>query len=131
MSGITKQAILVISRLQEQSPRGPICVTENYITVLEDLLTAYQAQAVIINKVKDTIEELKALVAKVPTTIELQTEVTEEVECPECGEEHEVEVSIDQEVPVPQLNNLWADLEKAISDLDYYLLAQELKSAKQ
>ncbi|WP_299035166.1 hypothetical protein, partial [uncultured Anaerococcus sp.] len=89
------------------------------------------AQAVIINKVKDTIEELKALVAKVPTTIELQTEVTEEAECPECGREHEVEVSVDQEVTVPQLNNLWADLEKAISDLDYYLLAQELKSAKQ
>lgn len=100
-------------------------------TKVINALQQAQAQAVIINKVKDTIEELKALVAKVPTTIELQTEVTEEVECPECGEEHEVEVSVDQEVPVPQLNSLWADLEKAISDLDYYLLAQELKSAKQ
>ena len=100
-------------------------------TKVINALQQAQAQAVIINKVKDTIEELKALVAKVPTTIELQTEVTEEVECPECGEEHEVEVSVDQEVPVPQLNNLWADLEKAISDLDYYILAQELRSTKQ
>lgn len=135
MSKVTAKALGVITYLQEQyihnTVDGPIYIPKEYITTLEDLLIAYQSQAVLIKTVKDHIEKLKDIVAKVPTTVDIIREISETIECQKCGEDNEAVIELDTSIEVPQLTSLCDDLERAVSDLDYYILAEELKAKKQ